>query len=423
MKILIAESIPCLNKGEEAILLGMVAMLREIPDSEIVYFTEYYEDDKIRYDKIVNKIYSEPLGLNPVEKILKHLSKGLKLLSAAIISYVLPKNWAQRIFPDALKEYLDADVLIIGHDNLYINKKRLFADAFIILFSRLSNIRLVSLGASVGPFVGNKIVTAVCGFLLNNFDLIMLREAKSKAYIDTLGVRKPRVEVTCDTAFLMPAIQNDHNQEIIRRIRMDRQKRKKKIVGLSFSRPLIKRFFSEIPAYNDKELFFIKEMVAFLNSVSSQLPVLFVVIDHVTGIVEGDYQDDRVLHDKICQKIDKEYFLRVYSDLTAQETKAIIAELDLLIASRTHAMIAAVSSSVDVIALSHQDNFKTIGIIGEICGLLNNIIFMENYNKEELFQIFMREISNIEKTKVLLKKKVSLLQQRILDVAQILRIL
>ena len=51
IKIVIAEIIPSKNKGEEAILAGMIETFKCLGSTEVTLFSRTVEDDKKRYSK------------------------------------------------------------------------------------------------------------------------------------------------------------------------------------------------------------------------------------------------------------------------------------------------------------------------------------------------------------------------------------
>lgn len=408
--VMIAESIPVFNRGEEAIMRGMIESFKKLEEVSIVYETEFANEDSVAYASSVT-IIGVPFSGSGLGKFIRHLQRGINLISTAIIHLLLPKGIAWKITPRRFRPYLESDLILIGHDNLYINDIRILADTGIIFFTRLMKKKLVSYGSTIGPFKKGALSTAACRLLLDKFDLITLREAESQRYLKKIGVNRPRIEVTADLAFLMkpessPKVESFLQATITER-GGDLKKRNNLLVGVSISKILTRYALMDKPNIINRESAFIEVLVEALNRLLDRADLQIIFVNHVFGAFAGHVHDDRILHQSIIRRLTcTEKVVSTDDHFSSPELKAIIGSLDLLIASRTHTMIAAVSQYVPVVPLTHRHHFKTLGIIGEMVGLEDSMVHLEEISADSLVSVVDKTLNAREEIRQGLKDKI-----------------
>ena len=118
--VFLFERIPSLNKGEEAILVGLVRSLKKIHrEINITIYSDTPDDDKKKYSGLVNIIQYERL-LYQNKKHLK-LNKVIFILSHIVFSlmYKIFKRLTFKLMNEIIwKTYIESDLILIGHDNM-----------------------------------------------------------------------------------------------------------------------------------------------------------------------------------------------------------------------------------------------------------------------------------------------------------------
>ena len=126
VQILIAEWIPSLNKGELAILLGMLETFNTLGEHEVTAFSFMPAIDSERYPpsvKVCDVSKSLHLGSTIFDgsrtSFLRALFLSITLHVLFMILWILFRNRAIRIMRGNLwKHYVEADVILICHDGV-----------------------------------------------------------------------------------------------------------------------------------------------------------------------------------------------------------------------------------------------------------------------------------------------------------------
>ena len=123
IKILIAEDVPSLNKGEEAILMGMLETFRILGDVEVCLYSSNPQIDAARYgtkikvvDNKMGRAINKKILPTLVVKIVKFLYINLVHLLFALLYKIFDQNATKIMKADIWKEYCKSDLIIIGHD-------------------------------------------------------------------------------------------------------------------------------------------------------------------------------------------------------------------------------------------------------------------------------------------------------------------
>jgi polysaccharide pyruvyl transferase WcaK-like protein len=226
--------------------------------------------------------------------------------------------------------------------------------------------------------------------------LITLRDKYSGEYIKGLGIKKVYYELA-DLAFLLKP------EPIALPWKAD-----KPILGFTptnFVFENIKINGSSCPT--DRVLEEITEYVKWLST-SKGFQVVF--IPHVYGPEKK--QDDRIVINQIVERLnstkkcgtitsllDKEY--------SAGELKYLIGQLDMLVACRTHSMIAALSQGIPVIALTDYRRYKTNGTLGDLFKLPECLYYVDDWNLNELKYLTSNLIDKRDEIKIKIESQIS----------------
>ncbi len=364
MKITILNMSDDTNKGDLAILAGTIQLSRIRWPAGIIkvinldYGREYVgRADKFRhlkrlsvehYGSFFPKVYT---GKNRVVDLLNAL-KNFFASAAVLLAAGLFGKYARCLIFGSRRENFSA----ISEADLVLLKGGSYIFAFggfsqlvflyRVLFSLMVAItlrkRVVVLGQSIGPLKGRPAkFLARAG--LERCEKIILREDISYNYlVDKLRVSPDRLEIWPDLAFWSP--------DGPKKLSASSSRRPEKI-GFTFRDW---QFPEEQSARRRDELLenYLKVMVGLIEDLARDSREIYVILHTLS---------DRAVSERIISRLNcrVKYFSRDYS---VEELKSIYSEVDLLIGTRTHSCIFALSVGTPVIAIAYQKH-KGYGIM------------------------------------------------------------
>ncbi len=390
LKILIAENVPSLNKGEMAIIEGMLECFRDLGTVELSMLSFFPDIDQARYGvsvKVIDIKKSWPVinKLNSGRSIFKSIWVMVQHLLFILAFRILGKNVLRLFQGEVWKEYINADVIIVGHDsNFGIGgdpENPLLYPLYIPFFAKLLNKTTMFYAGSIPkpPQRFRWIFSKAFKIALSKVDVITLRENVSVNNLKEIGLRNNRIVVTADPAFLLKPASDDCINKIIT------------MEGIEhFSKPLIGVTISKVrgllafPEINNPELAYdmhLEMMAQFIDKIIIKLNASIIFIPHSIGL--GDELDDRITAKKILNKCqNKERIKIIFNEYGPAELKGLIGQFDLLIGERLHSAIAALTMGVPAIAISYSSD-QRLGMI-RMLGQDNAICYVEGMDCDTL---------------------------------------
>lgn len=394
VRILIAENIPSLNKGEETIFGGMLESFKAVGTVEVSMFSHYPDVDSQRYGstaKIVDlrefALLARGFNGNGIVKVIisclllvQHL--GFLILYAALGARVL-KCTTSAIWG----EYIKSDVAIIGHDGAFgmgagISSPFLFYPVFAPFFFKALGKYVVLYGGDVHPF-GRfpRLVGSLYKLALNRMDLITLRDRLSCQNLKALGVRNSYTYLTADLAFLLQPASPKRVAEIIER--EDLKKDGGPLIGMTVINEIAPSAFPSadcaIASYDRH----VAEFANVVDALTHSLNAKVVFVPHCIGV--GEALDDRIVAEDIraaCQGKDRvKVITREYS---AAELKGLLGQFDLFVGERLHSVINAMSMNVPSIFVALTSDQRSD--ILKMAGQENALYVVENLDAMKLLQ-------------------------------------
>ncbi len=364
-----------MNHGSEAIVRGTVAILRKFFDhTEIISA----ETERYPYSNIPEK---DP-GI--IHKPLYWPKRGsFRWLKHQLTKYYISPELAygktvSKIMPEVQK----ADVVLsLGGDG-YTHKPSLFMAENNLALKE--GVPTVLWGASIGNLVGSEKYRKKVFDHLKTFTALFIRETVSRDYLRQNGVVE-NVHLVEDPAFIMePEIPDDCTLA---------QNEYKESIGISLSRLFLKR----TRYHNEIE----KAVYDTIEAIRKKTGRPIVLIPHCVA----DYDDDYALLESVRKKHSKEWHdvICLPKMLPAAQIKWIISKLHALVAARTHATIAAFSTSVPTVSIAYS--FKAEGLNKRLFDGLNYVVMKDHFTPEnvvERLDLVLRErnlIKNILKEK------------------------
>ena len=421
VKIFIAENVPSLNKGEMTILEGMLESFKTLGKVEVTMLSDLPQIDQLRYGtkvKIIDvkkalHLSGELSRYNKVFRIfasLLFISQHLLFL----ILYKISKSRALKLMKSEIwEEYVESDVIIIGHNGTFgigggLGNPIFFYHFFLPFFAKMLDKPIVLYGGSIGQFRRLRwFLEKGAKFALSKIDLITLREDVSYQNLRDMGAKNDKVFVTPDLAFLLRPVPSDQAKEIM--MHEDIEETNRPLIGMTITRFIASKAFSDL---NNSESSYHKhiEMLAeVINDLTGRLDATVIFIPHCIGFAKE--LDDRIVAADIFQLCkNKDKVKVITNEYGAAELKGLIGQFDLFIGERIHSVVNAMSMCVPSIAMSYSTD-QRLGII-KMVGQENAICYVEGLDANTLISKIDEIWSEREKIKSDLKSKIEIIKER-----------
>lgn len=336
------------NKGDAAMQLACATVVREQWPQVMINISSPFPDiDGPYYASIANVIpcHRRRLVYSTLQVMRTFAWRQINRMTGRDVGWLIPEK--------ELQAYRQADLVIdLSGDMLTEDYGAHVAISHYIplLNAILLDCPLFICAQSVGPFRWTR---HLARWIFKRARAITLREEISFEYLESIGIDPRSAFLTADMAFLLPKSPDARVDDILAQegIFVGHTS----MVGISVSRILEKKY--EITrGVNDKV--FIQLMAEVLDDFAKMHDVKIVFIAHVTGPTE--VKNDRLISQQIVRKMSSEAHV-IRGNYRSDELKGIIGRCTVFIGARMHANIAALSSSIPVLALSYSH--KTHGIM------------------------------------------------------------
>lgn len=390
LKVTIATFIGFTNRGAEALLRTRIASMRRyLPDVEFYVLTIYKDScQPIEGVEYIQTFGGQREKLKSPTYLLK--SSFLALLWS--FDLLLYRLTGECILKDVRKisnsdAFISTDGDVLGEDyglmpyiwRLYYLSIGLFLKKPVIIFAE-----------GLGPFK-SKFGRKISKIFFNKCTYISVRDEVSHEYLIDLGI-KSKIDVVPDSAFLLEKA-DDKN--------LNYKEANRLLVGISVSELATKYGFK----YGDEEDSYLG-FIRFMSEVSSYIIDTYnadiIFVPHVIQIE----RDDHKTSEDICNLIKNYSHTRIADkNLDARQLKSIISYCDLMIASRMHASIAAISTGVPVIGIAYSHKMEGIFSMMDIKSVVNikdlnwefvKLIDVTIHDKEVIVKNILSKIDEIK---------------------------
>lgn len=304
---------------------------------------------------------------------------------------------------DFLKEGMDAfkwaDVVVSTND--------IFSSTYGGVFQNLAPIKaalsykkpVILIGHSIGPFEKDEEIRAFKK-TMNTVHLINVRESLSLEYLKKLDLNV-QVELTADPAFCL----EPETKNLDRLWNVYSLPDNKITIGIAPSQGIA--YFGGT-SYADH----FKALIELIEYLTREFNAHIVLIPHVQDIPLKN--NDRVICELLYRKLGfPENVTPLSLSHSAEEIRAIVGRLNVMIAERMHVAIASLAQNVPTFAIGYS--LKAKGILGDIYGF-NNIedylISVKNLNGKVLQDSINDLIDNRNKVTQHLSKVMPRIKQK-----------
>lgn len=410
IKIFIAEEVPSGNRGEAAILSGIYELFKKKGwDTQISILSPFYPDVDESYYKekygVVDGVssFNIPYGLTERDystKIWASIYVFIQHTIFAILYKIFKKNALRIMKARIWYTYLESDLILVGHDNLFANpfgSALLFLNSYCVLFSKLINKKCYIIGASVGPFKSN-IFNSFIKFIFSISDGVSIRDKISYDFITKID-KNSKAILSVDPAVMMSPANDDRIAEIFHENNL---KLLKDISYIGFmTSPIMYKKWCLV----NKNLKYGDYIAMLSNALDAVVGPGVEVIIMYHAIFPSVNDDRKIGMDVYTKMKNKKYAHLLIKEYTSEELKGIIGRCRIFVGERTHSLIASASINTPYLAISHMNNNKTNGLLGDLYDSKENIIYVENLNELLLKEKISTLFKNAEYYKIHLLEK------------------
>ncbi len=209
-RILLTDHYNSYNRGDAAILDGMLIALREeCPDASFVVVSDYPE--------VAGEAHGIPalawgvMGYRSRSALAGWLARSLAWTLLARLGWPpdgLLVGWERPL----MAAYRQADLVIAsGGSYLRTGYRSSWLRLWQMLLAKLLGRKVMLYAQSIGPFDPGSRLERWAALVLDRVDAITLRDAESARVLQRMGVSRPRIEVTADAALCLapPNVRRD----------------------------------------------------------------------------------------------------------------------------------------------------------------------------------------------------------------------
>ncbi len=385
IRILITNAYSARNRGDGAIVFGMMRSLRRAfaaRDLEIAISSADHTADRACYPVPVVPSFHSLMARVSGRGVLQ----GLFFLGV-LLPFSILGAWGRRFLglaiplPGGLGPLLDAYaradlVVAAGGGYLYTTSRRrgtvmllVHLHSFVLgrVLGKPVYLYAQSIGPLASPFQARLVRTALC-----HARLVEVREAWSSRLVSSWDLPVP-VHEAADAAFLLEPAEPSPDPLPPRRGALR--------VGVT-----VRRWFRK-PEFQGR---FEEVMAGFLRMLAKRHDTEIIFLPQVTVARRRD--DDRETAQRILRRLDDTVDARLLdADPSPQELQWICGQMDLVVGTRMHSNIFALTMGVPVAAIAYQP--KTLGIMEQL-GLADFVLTMEHLHARALLDLVERLLSD-----------------------------
>jgi colanic acid/amylovoran biosynthesis protein len=301
--------------------------------------------------------------------------------------------------------YFSAD-FVISCGGILLQTKRWLAISFIwIVYSMAYAVwagkPLYMMPQSVGPLSAGY-HRWLARAILGQMRVLLLRERISLKYVEALGVVGNPRYVVPDVAFGFPGVDLGEGAALLESYGLDLSSTSPKVGITLINWGAQNPHFRQQQAYESA----IEQLMV---HIVTGLDGYVVLLSQVVG--PSHSEDDRVVARRIYERVKHlaPQVIMIEQPLSAHQIKALFAHMDLLIGTRMHSVILALSARVPTIAVAYQA--KTQGTMQEL-GMEEWVRDIEQIEAADVTALFDRAWRARHQTRAHLEKTVPVITQR-----------
>lgn len=365
MKLLILGNHTCGNRGDSAILRGLLdAINRMEPDAEVDVMSRFPVSSSWLLNRPVmgDPLYKQMKAHNNAAGVMGRVKKALRrrYQHQVLLSRVTDTGRLRNI--SIAQGFTDFVRLLSGYDAIIQVGGSFFVDLYGVpqfehaLCTFMADKPLYMIGHSVGPFQ-NEQFNQLANYVFGRCDALILRESVSLDLMKQSNINTSKVEQGVDTAWLVDHHQDDFVASYAVQHWLDLAAKEKTVaITLRELAPFDKRLNTTQKAYEQ----------AFAGVVDRIIDAGYQVIalSTCTGI-DSYNKDDRMVALNLRQYVrDPSRYHVVMDELNDLEMGKILGACDLTVGTRLHSAIISMNFGTPAIAINYEH--KSAGIMQQL---------------------------------------------------------
>lgn len=407
-----------LNKGDISILITIIESLKQhIADAK---FSVSASNPEATTSLEQVEFLAQSFSIDPRRKAIvlrmsAILFEVLKQLLGISVWALFKKIWGREIrlllsreIRDLLQAYSNADI-VIACGGGYLNGQGwgIVLVLYNIFLAKFLGKPVMLFPQSIGPFLNNPanslIYKPIARFVLNRVDLITLREPISKQVLEQLGVTKPPIYVTADTAFLLNVPGRAKARKILARENL-LQEAERPFIGVTLLHP-----YWRYPGVKDSEVKHEEYKKALAQTLDYSIAHFDATAVFIPVNKKGLFGYERPLIDEIVKLMEHRHRVKIVNEeYTPEELKALIAKMDMLVGTRLHPNIWAASAGVPSVSIMYEPKAK--GMM-QMIGQDEFVIDINTITPEQLISSVNKLWDDKDEIKISLENKMGVLQK------------
>ena len=379
------------SRGSEALLRARIESIRKLaPRVQFYVLTVYTETCKpikgVEYLKTFGARRERFRSLKYfIATFYKAISWTSSILTYRLFGYCPNKS---------VKKLSSSDIFISSDGDVFGEDYGFFPFLWRMYFLSLGILLekpVVIYAEGAGPFK-SRLGIIISRFLFKRCVYISVREKTSLEHLVNLGIEGKKIHLVADSAFLLKPSPKGLNY----------RKKGKKLIGIAVSR-LVSAYGFPHKEGETPYASFVSFMAKLMDWIIEDLDANIIMIPHAIQAERDDYQTACDILRKIKNKNQVKILSRNFG---AADYKKAISHCDLIIASRLHAAIGALSSFVPAIGIAYSH--KMMGIYKSL-GAGDLVINIKNCDWEITKKI-KKVLANSDSIKKKLRKRMPIIR-------------
>lgn len=381
-RVLVVNTPGLRSKGGMAVVMGALRCLRQsLSDAQITVVCHHCREDWATLHEICHK-HRVQVARHPWFK--EHDSRLASLVTSSIPAMLF---FSQCVLGRATRKlglppkgvFQESDIVLDLNTDALHDHYGIFFPLWAlsnILLGLMAGKPLVVWGAGIGTF-DRRVTRTLAKRVLDRVAMILAREDVTKEYLKALGIRRPRIYVTADHAFLVEPAPAERIVEIMadEGIVSDGTP----LVGVSLSQLIPRYAFPGILGSEEKHRAYVEVMTKTVDYLTDELDARVVLVPH--SIVA--FEDDRIVSGELYERVERrDRVVLLRGEYMADELKGIIGMCSLFVGCRMHATIASTSMGVPTVAVVYGQ--KSHGIIGHMMGQEACVVQIGGHDPDQL---------------------------------------
>jgi polysaccharide pyruvyl transferase WcaK-like protein len=398
LRLAIHEAIPSLNKGEAAILGGILEALTLCGEVELTVYSppEWFADDSRNYSGSCRVATGSDLcdmgnafSDNPVERGRFYLIRlWAKLVALAFLSR-FSKRLANRLTDsdEFSKAFINADVILASHDGML--GYGCFFPA--IAATAMGKPHVLFGGGHDGGHRESSKARLMLQYAVRRAALCTVRDMGTQNYLVTNGIPVERARLFPDPAVLLRPCGAERARQILVAEGVPEPSLGSVFALIPVEGGIVARqSFSDARSSADRRALRVELWASLVDYLIEATDAHFVFLPHCTGPIAGN--DDRRMNRAIYEALRPQGRGRVTlidNEYSASDLKGVMGRSQFVLGERTHALIGALSAGTPAMALTVTNDRRMHDIVH---GMFGRVAFdLDHPDLFQLREIILRE--------------------------------